>query len=62
MLKLLIDLSKKGMKVEHAQDGGGSQALLSKSALDIFDLILMDMRMLNMGGVENSTINIQPSR
>lgn len=45
-------LSMKGMKVEHAKDGVEAVRLFEQSAPGHFDLILMDMRMPNMGGVE----------
>lgn len=45
-------LSMKGMKVEHAKDGVEAVRLFEQSAPGHFDLILMDMRMPNMGGGE----------
>ena len=45
-------LTMKGMKVEHAKDGVEAVKLFEQSAPGHFDLILMDMRMPNMGGVE----------
>lgn len=45
-------LNMKGMKVEHAKDGVEAVELFEQSAPGHFDLILMDMRMPNMGGLE----------
>ena len=45
-------LTMKGMKVEHAKDGVEAVKFFEQSAPGYFDLILMVMRMPNMGGVE----------
>ena len=45
-------LNMKGMKVEHAKDGVEAVELFEQNAPGHFDLILMDMRMPNMGGLE----------
>ncbi len=45
-------LTFKGMQVQLAEDGAKAVACFEQSALGYFDLILMDMRMPNMGGLE----------
>ena len=45
-------LSLKGIQVEHAADGAEAVKLLEQSNPGYYNLILMDMRMPNMGGLE----------
>ncbi|WP_418667057.1 ATP-binding protein [Allofournierella sp.] len=51
--EIAIDiLESKGIKVELAKDGAKAVRCFEKSSPGYFDLILMDLRMPNMGGVE----------
>lgn len=45
-------LTKRGLKVEHAQNGEEAVALFEKSREGSFDVILMDIRMPVMDGIE----------
>ncbi|MGI6500444.1 MAG: ATP-binding protein [Anaerostipes sp.] len=45
-------LNKKGMIVEHAENGKDGVDMFQKSSIDYYDLILMDIRMPVMDGME----------
>ncbi|MDD4370985.1 MAG: ATP-binding protein [Anaerostipes sp.] len=45
-------LNKKGMIVEHAENGKDGVDMFQKSSMDYYDLILMDIRMPVMDGME----------